>query len=97
MCREAYKKYGMSLRDRIHKLHWMVRVVVHIQQILKARNVRYEPYGPWDHFLGTIYGQPKATKRRTNLGSSSSSSSSSSGSSLVSKDEEEDVDENEEE
>ena len=51
-----------------------------------VRNVRYEPYGPWDHFPSGFYGQPPATRRR---GSDSDSDSSSSGSSLTSADEEE--------
>ena len=36
-----------------------------------------EPYGPWDHFPDNIYGQPKATRRRTDSDSSSSSEKSS--------------------
>ena len=52
--------YG-TLPDHIQKLHLMVRAIVHIQQLL---NVRYEPYGPWDHFSSGIYGQPKATRHR---------------------------------
>ena len=30
----------------------MVHVVVHIQQFINKRNVKYKPYGPWGHFLG---------------------------------------------
>ena len=52
--------------------------------------VRYEPYGPWDHFPSGIYGQPSATRRRgSDSDSDSDSDSSSSGSSLTSADEEE--------
>ena len=59
---------------------------------LVVRNVRYEPYGPWDHFPSGIFGQPKATRRRgsdSDSNSDSDSDSSSSGSSLTSADEEE--------
>ena len=74
----------------MQKLHLMVRAVVHIQQFLNVRNVRYEPYGPWDHFPSGIYGQPSATRRRgSDSDSDSDSVSSSSGSSLTSADEEE--------
>ena len=75
---------GSTLPDRMQKLHLMVRAVVHIQQFLNVRNVRYEPYGPWDHFPSGIYGQPPATRRRgSDSDSDSDSDSSSSGSSLT--------------
>ena len=73
VCRNMYTKHGCTLPDRLQKLHLMVRAVVHIQQFLNVRNVRYEPYGPWDHFPSGIFGQPKATRRR---GSDSDSDSS---------------------
>ena len=79
-------------RPSLSILHLMVRAVVHIQQFLNVRNVRYEPYGPWDHFPSGIFGQPKATRRRgsdSDSNSDSDSDSSSSGSSLMSADEEE--------
>ena len=78
VCRDTYRKYGHCLPDRIQKLHWMVRAVVHIQQFLNARNVRYEPHGPWEHFPDAIFGQPKATRRHTDSDSSSSDSDTSS-------------------
>ena len=92
VCRNMYTKHGCTLPDRLQKLHLMVRAVVHIQQFLNVRNVRYEPYGPWDHFPSGIFGQPKATRRRgsdSDSNSDSDSDSSSSGSSLTSADEEE--------
>ena len=45
---------------------------MHIQQFLNVRNVRYEPYGPWDHFPSGIYGQLKATRRCASDSDSSS-------------------------
>ena len=81
-------QYGDSLPDRIQKLHWMVHAMVHIQQFLNVLNIRYEPYGSWDHFPAAIFKHPKATRRRTDLDSSSSdSASSSAGWSLTSADE----------
>ena len=92
MCRDTYREYRASLPDHIQKLNWMVRAVVHIQEILNARNVRYEPYDLLDHFPSTIYGQPKATRWRTDSDSSSLSSSSLSSSSLTSDNQDEDED-----
>ena len=90
VCRNMYTKRGNTLPDRMQKLHLLVRAVVHIQQFLNVRNVRYEPYGPWDHFPSGIYGQPSATRRRgSDSDSDSDSVSSSSGSSLTPADEEE--------
>ena len=92
VCRDTCRKYGHCLPDWIQKLHWMVRAVVHIQQFLNARNVRYEPHGLWEHFPDAIFGQPKATRRHTDSDSSSSdsdTSSTSSGSSLTSAEENE--------
>ena len=34
----------------------MVHVVVHIQQFIKKRNVKYQPYGPWGHFPKRMFG-----------------------------------------
>ena len=90
VCRDTFRKYGASLPDRMQKLHWMVRAVVHIQQFLNARNVRYEPYGEWDHFPPDIFGQPKAT-RPPALDPESTDTESTSGTSLTS-DEDEDSD-----
>ena len=72
----------------------MVRAVMHIQKFLNARNVRYEPYGLWDHFPNAIYGQPNAIRRRTHSNTSSSSASSSG--SLLSEEQDVDTDEKEE-
>ena len=61
-------------------------------QSLNARNVRYEPHGPREHFPGAIFGQPKATRQHTDSDSSSSDSDTSStpsGSSLTSAEENE--------
>ena len=49
---------------------------------LNARNLRYQPYGEWDHFPPAIFGQSKATMRRDSH-SESSDRESSSGSSLT--------------
>ena len=39
----CHLSYGATLPDRMQKLHWMARAVVHIQQFLNGRN---ELYGP---------------------------------------------------
>ena len=49
-CREVFQKRGLDLHDRIQRLHVMVHVVVHIQQFVNKRSLRYQPFGPWNHF-----------------------------------------------
>ena len=44
MCREACTKLGINWEERILRLHWMVHVVVHIQQFINKRNVKYKPW-----------------------------------------------------
>ena len=41
---------------RLPNCHWMVHAVVHIQQFINKRNVKYKPYGPWGHFPKEIFG-----------------------------------------
>ena len=55
VCREPCTKLGMNWEERILRLHWMVHVVVHIQQFNK-RSVKYQPYGPWGHFPKRMFG-----------------------------------------
>ena len=72
VCREVFRKHGDSIEDRLQRIQWLVRAVVHIQQFINFRNVRYEPYkqalsknsllmpdgGPWPHFPPSIFNQP---------------------------------------
>ena len=51
VCREPCTKLGMNWEEHILQLHW-VHAVVHIQQFINKRNIKYKPYGPWCHFLG---------------------------------------------
>ena len=46
VCREPCTKLGMNWEERILRLHLMVHVVVHIQQLINRRNIKYNPYGP---------------------------------------------------
>ena len=61
MCREPCTKLGMTWEERILQLHWMVHVVVHIQQFINTRNVRDKLYGPWGHFLKEMFGMKSCT------------------------------------
>ena len=55
----------------------LIRAIIHIQQFINKRNVRYEPFGPWPHFPASIFGQDSAVQDTAeDTGSSSSSSSS---------------------
>ena len=54
VCREVFQKRGLDLDDRIQRLHMMVHAVVHIQQFVNKRNLRYQPFGPWKHFPKAI-------------------------------------------
>ena len=47
VCREPCTKLGMNWEERILRLHWVVHVVVHIQQLMNKRNVSINP---------TVYG-----------------------------------------
>ena len=57
VCREVFQKRGLDLDDRIQRLYMMVHAVVHIQQFVNKRNLRYQPYGPWGHFPEEIFDQ----------------------------------------
>ena len=39
----------------------MIAAVVNIQQFINRRSVKYEPFGPWNHFPEIIFGQNKFT------------------------------------
>ena len=54
--RELCTKLGMDWEERILRLHWMVHVVVHIQQLINKRNSKYQSNGPWGHFLKQFFG-----------------------------------------
>ena len=56
VCREPCMKLGMNWEERILRLHWMVHAVVHIQQFMNKRNVKYQPYRPWGHFPKRMFG-----------------------------------------
>ena len=73
-CREVFQKRGLDLHDRIQRLHVMVHAVVHIQQFVNKRRLRYRPFGPWNHFQDEIFDQLEV---EPNTDSSESSSSSS--------------------
>ena len=42
----------------------MVHAVVHIQQFLNKRSLRYQPFGPWNHFPDEIFDQWNLTQIR---------------------------------
>ena len=56
VCCEPCTKLGMNWEEHILRLHWMVHVVVHIQQFINKRNVKYKLCGPWGHFLASPEG-----------------------------------------
>ena len=74
MCREVFEKRGLDLHDRIQRLHVMVQAVVHIQRFVNKRSLRYQPFGPWNHFPDEIFEQSEV-EPNTDLSESSSSSS----------------------
>lgn len=78
VCRETFRKHGNSVEDRMQRVQWLVRSVVHIQQFINRRNVRYEPFGPWDHFPASIFGQDACKRNEEEDISDDTSSSSSS-------------------
>ena len=47
---------GFPGEERILQLHRMVHAMVHMQQFINKRNVKYEPYGPWGHFPKWMFG-----------------------------------------
>ena len=57
-CCEVFQKRGLALDDRIQRLHMMVHAVVHIQQHVNKRNVRYQPFGPWKYFPKAMFDKP---------------------------------------
>ena len=52
----------------------MLHAVVHIQQLVNKRSLRYQPFDPWNHFPDEIFDQSEV---EPNTDSSESSSSSS--------------------
>ena len=40
------------------ELHEYVRVLLHLQQFLIRRQVRYPPYGPWEHVPAHVWTAP---------------------------------------
>ena len=40
------------------ELHEYVRVLLHLQQFLIRRQVRYPPYGPWEHVPAHVWAAP---------------------------------------
>ena len=50
LLRAVHQVGNSSWEEHILRLHWMVRAVVHIQQFINKRNVKYKPYSPWGHF-----------------------------------------------
>lgn len=40
----------------------MTRIVVHIQNFINKRNVKYEPYGPWVHVPEQLWKKPKCSE-----------------------------------
>ena len=40
------------------ELHEYVRVLLHLQQFLIQRQVRYHPYGPWEHVPTHVWAAP---------------------------------------
>ena len=81
VCCEPYMKVGMNWEDRILRLHWMVHVVVHIQQFINKRNVKYQSYSPWGHFPKRMFGtKPCSVDTDSSTSDSDSSSNSNSNS-----------------
>ena len=56
----------------------MVHAVVHIQQLVNKRNLRYQPYGPWGHFPEEIFDQSEVEPDTSSSEDSSTSSDQSS-------------------
>ena len=65
---------------------WMVQAVVHIQQYINKRKVRYQPFGLWGQFPNRIFCTKPCTLDDDSSSSSDSDSDSEtpSGSSLTS-------------
>ena len=64
----------------------MVHAVVHIQQFINKRKVRYQPFGPWERFPNRIFRTKPCTLDDDSSSSSDSDSHSNTtlGSSLTS-------------
>ena len=56
----------------------MVHAVVHIQQVVNKRSLRYQPFGPWNHFPDEIFDEFEV-EPNTDSSESSSSCSDDSG------------------
>ena len=61
LCRELCTKLAVNWEEHILRLHWMVHAVVHIQQFINKRNVKYKPYGQWRHFSKEMFGTKACT------------------------------------
>ena len=79
ICRNVSTKLGLNWEKRIQRLHLMVHAVVHVQQFMNKRSLRYQPHGPWGRFPKNIFRTKACT-----VDSDSSTCSSTSSSSLSS-------------
>ena len=74
-------KLGMNREECILRLHWMVHAMVHIQQFMNKRNVKYQPYGTWGHFPKRMFGtKPCSVDSNSSTSDSNSNSNSNSNS-----------------
>ena len=79
VCRDVSTKLGVTWEEQIQRLHLLVHAVVHVQQFMNKRSVRYQPHGPWGHFPKKIFRTKACT-----VDSDSSTCSSTFSSSLSS-------------
>lgn len=42
------------------QVHLLVRAVVHIQNFVNRRNIKYQPFGPWPHLHPDCFQQKEA-------------------------------------
>ena len=84
VCCDVCTKLGLNWEEWIQRLHLMVHAVVHVQQFMNKRSVKYQPQGPWGHFPKKIFRTKACTVDSDS--STCSPTSSSSLSSLTPKD-----------
>lgn len=56
-CEDNLFSFNIS---RSAKAHWLVRAVVHIQNFINRRCIKYPPFGPWPHWIPAAYLKQRA-------------------------------------
>ena len=79
VCHNVSTKLGLNWEERVQCLHLMGHAVIHVQQFMNKRSVRYQLHGFWGHFPRNIFRTKACT-----LDSDSSTCSSTSSLSLSS-------------